>query len=168
MASARKIPRDQIKENKVIPLFKDKICTKCLEKKDIDCFARDKYRKTGFSYKCKVCRNSDQLERAREWRKNNREKIKDKDIWYKRKYEFNITKEEYYKILLKQNNSCAICKKTHDSDSHKRMHIDHNHVSKKIRGLLCFTCNVGLGLFKDNITVIKNAIEYLETRGNYG
>ena len=44
--------------------------------------------------------------------------------------------------------------------------MDHCHKTKKIRGLLCHTCNSGLGMFKDNIEYLKNAIKYLEVNNN--
>lgn len=42
--------------------------------------------------------------------------------------------------------------------------VDHNHKSNKIRGLLCLNCNAGLGNFRDNITLLKKAISYLEEK----
>ena len=48
------------------------------------------------------------------------------------------------------------------SNRQNNPHIDHNHKTNKIRGILCGNCNMGLGHFKDNLDVLKNAIKYLE------
>ena len=45
--------------------------------------------------------------------------------------------------------------------------VDHNHETKIIRGIICKNCNSALGMFKDNIIVMKNAIQYLEKDGIY-
>jgi len=41
-------------------------------------------------------------------------------------------------------------------------HVDHNHTTGKVRGILCQQCNQAIGLFKDNIFIIEKAAEYLE------
>ena len=75
---------------------------------------------------------------------------------------YNITLEQRNKMIIDRNNRCDICgnffKNSLDT------HIDHDHNTGKIRGLLCFNCNHALGKFKDNITILINAINYL--RGN--
>ena len=54
---------------------------------------------------------------------------------------------------------CEICNQTITEST---CHIDHCHKTNKVRGLLCNTCNKGLGLFKDNIAALSKAILYLE------
>lgn len=72
----------------------------------------------------------------------------------------NISRYDYAKLLVEQNNCCAIC--GIDSSELKRdLSVDHNHITNKIRGLLCSNCNVGLGYFKDNTSLLSMAIEYL-------
>jgi hypothetical protein len=58
-----------------------------------------------------------------------------------------------------QDGKCDICK-TKFLDK-KRTHIDHCHATGEIRGVLCQPCNHAIGLFKDNIETIKNALSYL-------
>jgi len=77
-----------------------------------------------------------------------------------RKSKYGITRIDYYTLLDSQDNACAICK-TKEFGKHGP-HIDHNHITKKVRGILCHQCNLGLGQFKDNIEKLKLAIEYLE------
>lgn len=74
---------------------------------------------------------------------------------------YGITSEDYDKMLLEQNNSCAICK-VHLMDLKKTPNIDHCHSTGKVRGLLCNNCNFGLGFFKDNVDNMLEAILYLK------
>ena len=73
------------------------------------------------------------------------------------KYKYGITLKFYNKLLKKQKGKCLICEKT----SKRTLHIDHDHKTGKIRGLLCFRCNYGLGYFKDNLKIFKNIVKYL-------
>lgn len=68
------------------------------------------------------------------------------------------TKEEYDQKMQEQHETCAICGKKVG----KELRIDHNHETGNLRGLLCDSCNWGLGNFKDNIELLRKAISYLE------
>jgi hypothetical protein len=57
----------------------------------------------------------------------------------------------------KQEDKCAICKRPFD----RTPHVDHSHKTGKIRGLLCFHCNSGLGMFGDCMDTMESAINYL-------
>lgn len=73
---------------------------------------------------------------------------------------YGLTIEQYDSILESQGNSCAICKI--DTPSGRgRFHVDHNHITGEIRGLLCHHCNLALGNFKDDVPTLLNAINYL-------
>lgn len=84
----------------------------------------------------------------------------------KKKHMYGITEAAYNVLLNKQNGVCAICKKPENS-VHKKsariyaLSVDHCHITKRIRGLLCHRCNKGLGLFKDNVLVLLAAGCYL-------
>ncbi len=75
----------------------------------------------------------------------------------KRCYEYEIDHLIYQEYLTKQNNSCAICQKPF----RKTPHIDHDHKTGRVRGLLCATCNHGIGSLKDSIILLKRAAIYL-------
>lgn len=60
---------------------------------------------------------------------------------------FGITEEQYNKLLAKQKECCAICGR-HQSNFKNRLHIDHDHKTGIIRGLLCAGCNTGLGVYE--------------------
>jgi hypothetical protein len=79
---------------------------------------------------------------------------------YQRKHRYGITQAHYEEMLTSQDGKCAICKIVMD-----RPHVDHCHETQKVRGLLCTTCNQGLGMYKDNIELLEKAISYLKERG---
>lgn len=65
-------------------------------------------------------------------------KEKAKDKYLQKKY--GITLQTYKDMLLKQNNSCDLCGKP-ASNFKRALHVDHNHKTNKVRGLVCFHCN---------------------------
>lgn len=73
---------------------------------------------------------------------------------------FGLTVEEYEEIEERQDWKCGICEKA--LLEIRFPHVDHNHETGRVRGILCFDCNVSLGGFKDNVDLLKKAIVYLE------
>jgi CRISPR/Cas system-associated protein Cas10 (large subunit of type III CRISPR-Cas system) len=71
-----------------------------------------------------------------------------------------ITIEEFNKLFDKQEGRCAICGR-HQIEFKRPLDVDHNHITGKIRGLLCNRCNIAIGLFSENIEVLQRAISYL-------
>ncbi len=81
-----------------------------------------------------------------------------------------MTTDDYDEILKKQDYRCAICNTTKsNTPRHDWFAVDHCHVSKQVRGLLCNKCNQGIGLLNDSIENLSNAILYLENnaKNNY-
>lgn len=78
-------------------------------------------------------------------------------IW-RLKRNFGITVEQYDKLLHEQGGVCAICK----SKGKRLLGVDHCHGTGKVRGLLCHSCNIALGLLKDSIPSARAAVSYLE------
>ena len=79
--------------------------------------------------------------------------------WYLKSI-YGLEAHDYAEILTRQQGVCAICGK---SNSGKRdWHVDHDHVSGKVRGVLCNPCNLMLGLAKDNPDVLRKAASYLD------
>lgn len=73
------------------------------------------------------------------------------------------TTEDVYNTLLDgQGHSCAICG-YYDLTDGKRLAVDHDHKTGRIRELLCGSCNRGLGFFNDSIEKLQQAIRYLHT-----
>lgn len=73
-----------------------------------------------------------------------------------RKFRYNLSAEQYKDLLEKQNNKCAICPET------GKLEIDHDHITGKVRGLLCGRCNRAIGLFRDNPDNTASATIYLK------
>ena len=74
------------------------------------------------------------------------------------------SEDMYNSTLQSQGGVCAICGRTADESStrKKRLAFDHDHRTNQLRGLLCDACNRALGLFKDSVEMLSNAICYLE------
>lgn len=107
---------------------------------------------------CKKCcskqsaeRYKNNIEKCREEHRNWANKNKDKVAFTKAKSAYGITKEEYDSLIRK----CQIC------GSEKNLVIDHSHQSGRIRGMLCNSCNKGLGLFRDNPALLERASDYV-------
>jgi hypothetical protein len=77
----------------------------------------------------------------------------------KRKY--GVTQEWYDEQLKLQNNGCKICGAEDPGKPFKFFHVDHDHKTGRLRGLLCRSCNTGIGLFKEDVKLIEKAIEYV-------
>lgn len=76
-----------------------------------------------------------------------------------------MTEADYQQRLLDQGGKCAICFREAETAQHGCLRVDHDHVTKAVRGLLCHHCNVALGHFGDCVPVLKNAISYLLAGG---
>jgi hypothetical protein len=72
----------------------------------------------------------------------------------------NLSVEGYNQMFLGQEGRCAICER-HQSDCKKALAVDHCHTTGKVRGLLCNSCNAGLGFLKDDAGLIKRVLDYL-------
>lgn len=140
----------------------NKTCTKCKLEKPLSEFNKCGNGKTRAQCKS-CCKIAYQL-----WKANNPEGAKNawkkasvkyysKDEFYlnRRLRKYGLTFDEYEKLETKQEKKCAICKAEVD------LVIDHCHNSLEVRGLLCSSCNSGLGFFRDDIEALYSAIEYL-------
>ncbi len=78
----------------------------------------------------------------------------------KLKHHFGMTPEEFDVMSESQGGLCAICKNS-PTNGHSRLSVDHNHEDGKIRGLLCYHCNIGLGFIEDDPLWITRARIYL-------
>lgn len=73
---------------------------------------------------------------------------------------YNLSREQYIKMLEDQNYVCKICKKV--CNTGMRLSVDHCHVTGKVRGLLCRECNSCLGKAKDDVELLEKMIKYLK------
>lgn len=75
--------------------------------------------------------------------------------------------EQFRELVAKMGETCEICGTAESGRTSKdgkvnRLHIDHDHVSGEIRGLLCHHCNLGIGHLRDDLSLLRKAIAYLE------
>lgn len=131
-----------------------KKCYRCKKEKEVKEFY--KRSKGGLRGECKKCSK----EIYYKYIEKHPEYSKRADLKHRLKYKFRLTLEEYFLLVKKQDFKCAICKKT-ELENKQQLAIDHNHKNGKIRGLLCTRCNHGIGHFKDDIFLLKQAIVYL-------
>ena len=123
-------------------------------KKERSEYHKDSSRNDGITSYCKQCK----LKINNRWRDSNPEELKQSQRRTRRKKMYGVSREDYDYMLIDQNNECAICRSPIGYESA----VDHDHETGKVRGLLCGSCNKGLGFFKDNIDSLKAAAKYLE------
>jgi hypothetical protein len=123
-------------------------------------------------------RNADHIRRYwQEYRDNNKVKIAERDRnrkqtpqsrekrrFYCWKKAYGIDRLQFVELFAAQGKVCAMSK-TVDPKCRKGWHIDHDHVTGKVRGVLCPRCNSVLAQSRDNIAVLKSAIAYLNHAG---
>lgn len=123
-----------------------KQCSRCKIKKEDSSFYTGFRRGKSYLYsRCRICCaevNKEQQTNGRDWE-------------LKKKY--GISLQQYSEECNKRQNKCDICK-----HPVKTLHVDHCHTTGKVRGMLCGSCNRGLGLLKDSAQVLQNAATYLK------
>lgn len=72
---------------------------------------------------------------------------------------FKFSAEQFDALLVAQNGMCAICETAFSAKT--KANVDHDHKTGRIRGLLCFRCNVVLGHVKDSVTILEKLAAYL-------
>ena len=111
---------------------------------------------SSYSYECKICARN----RVSKNYHKNPKVSRNNDL--KRLYGISI--DDYNKLLTEQNNCCAICGTSEPGGKHDAFNVDHCHDTGKVRGLLCKSCNIALGEFKDDVDTLQKAVVYLKKR----
>lgn len=143
-----------------------KRCGRCNIIKPTSEFHRD--RRFGIKSYCKLCSVEHRRQwikkqarydngRVAEWRRENPDKVFSQHL---RRYGF--TPADYSDAMARSDGKCVICTAPFGKDTPP--HIDHCHDSGRLRGLLCMSCNIALGHFKDDVDRLRRAISYLEQR----
>ena len=73
---------------------------------------------------------------------------------------YRMRRPDFDRMLTRQGGGCAICGRT---DTWRRMSVDHDHVTGAVRGILCDTCNKGIGMFGDDTERVRKALTYLSS-----
>ncbi len=134
-------------------------------------FTKNKLNKDGLQYHCRSCRSRVYGEyhhrdpdktstrgKRNYWR--HKEKILVRDRAYKLKKKYGLTVEQYDKMLSKQKGRCGICS-IHAKKLSRRLCVDHDHKTGKVRELLCVNCNSVIGKAGDDPKILKRAVVYL-------
>lgn len=159
-----------------------KICKKCNINKELSQFSTHHTNLDGLAGSCKECsrlygkkwygQNKEKSNAtSKKWRLKNPKRIKEllsrwqknnphRKRTYRLKTLYGITIEDYSSMLNDQDYKCKICSKLHNDSS--VLHVDHDHISGAVRGLLCSRCNTMLGNAKDDPIILANAIAYLK------
>lgn len=134
-----------------------KICSKCRKRKFLTDFYRDNGRTDKRQAYCKICLTEYNKRYHREHRE---QRLKCRhNSHLVRKY--GITLEQYNTRLKNQKGCCAICMK-HRSKFRRRLDVHHDWNTGKIGGLLCGSCNKGLGMFNHDRNLLMKAIHFLD------
>jgi Recombination endonuclease VII len=163
-----------------------KHCAKCKVTKNFIEFYKNRSTADGYQAYCKPCKNLiDKKPRTEEIRAKDRERYKRRistaegkkkllaaSTRYKQSEHgklaawtrylqkvYSIDSTTYMHLLELQNGGCAICQV---KPNNRRLHVDHHHKSKKIRGLLCGKCNQAIGLLNEDLRLFDTAKKYLE------
>ena len=130
-----------------------KRCPACQTVKPVSEFGKDKNRRDGRYHTCRPCVRDYYVTKEKHARKARRPELRAREL-YKR---YGLSVEAYATMVAGQKGMCAICSQTSD----KPLVVDHDHVTGKIRGLLCGRCNLGIGLFDDDPIRLWTAMSYV-------
>jgi hypothetical protein len=146
--------------------IKNRLCYICKINKPIKEFYKSKYGTGGYEYRCKLCSISKHNQyriknhvKCNEYDKMRNLTHKDYQNDWQLKKNYGISLEQKNKMILDQDKKCACCGDFLGIDS-KNMHIDHNHITKKVRSILCGKCNWALGMMDENVDKILKLAEY--------
>lgn len=148
-------------------------CSKCKRLKQTTDFYKDKRHSNGLNSQCKLCSNKGTQDHykqnklwfsayAKDWRSKNRVRANELS---RESFRRRSTKL-WNKLFAIQKGKCPIYKRpldiTLNKRNRRRSHIDHNHSTGRIRGLLCMNCNFLLGAAREDAKVLENARQYLK------
>ena len=161
-----------------------KTCNKCGKSKPITDFYKQEGMRDGYRNNCKTChlaahknwyaRNRDyEIARVGRWQRVHADRVNEiqrknrarrgdeyrrlaREGHLRRKY--GLTQNMFEALVLAQLGHCAICGVSEGMD----LHVDHDHQTKKVRGLLCGKCNKAIGLLNDDPELLTSARTYLE------
>jgi len=122
-----------------------KTCGRCKQEKSLSDFNRNRTLRDGLQKWCREC-HAPRVRRTQLQR------------------DYGITPEDYDEMYEAQGGCCLGCTK-HQSELAKTLHVDHNHDTGKVRGLLCYHCNLLAGHAKDQPRTLQRIAEYLTADG---
>ena len=158
-----------------------KRCKKCGEIMPLEHFYANKLGRAGRRPGCKACTNAArraryaknkqrEIARVKRWQQDNAERLNEQRRAYRAanpdklreghlKRRFGLTLADYATLLAAQGGGCAICGRPEPERG--SLHVDHDHETGVVRGLLCFRCYGGLGQFDEDAERLVDAAAYL-------
>jgi len=134
-----------------------KTCKHCKEEKPLDEFYKHPRTADKRDHRCKVCAS------AYSKKKNKQPRMEggppSERVHQLRKY--GLTPQTYEDLRIAQDYRCACCG-IHQDDLTRRLSVDHCHTTGVVRGLLCQSCNMGIGKLGDTLAGVMRAVEYLK------
>ena len=130
----------------------EKYCPSCQQVLPLTSFVRNRSAPSGFGGYCRPCQAKKSAESLR--------RVHGSARHYHLRRRYGLGADEVLSRLEAQGSSCLICRRPIDA---KTAHVDHDHVTGKVRGILCFRCNAGMGQFADDPEVLVRAARYLLT-----
>lgn len=127
-------------------------CWACQKTKPVEQFSKNKKGVDGYATLCLECKRI----KGEKWRTGRPTYERERTL---KKYGIDIA--TYEATLEIQGGCCRICKKRPEDDP-QPFHVDHSHKTGRVRGILCHGCNTGIGLFKEDVAFLKEAIAYIE------
>jgi hypothetical protein len=162
-----------------------KICRECGRERPHSDFYRDGSRQDGLRSSCKDCERARNhawyaanrersIAAAQAWRRANPELYEATQARHRLrrrsaqradhlKRTFGLTLDEYDAMVARQEARCAICRRLPRDG--RFLHVDHDHETGEVRGLLCVRCNNALGLLRDDAGILERAAAYLASCG---
>jgi len=127
-----------------------KVCNTCESILPLTSFYKGAREYKGVYGRCKDCHKQYLASR----------KPRERELRLQHKY--GMSAEDYEQLATAQGYCCAICDKAYSGHpSSDELLVDHDHSNGQVRGLLCSSCNVGIGHFRDNVSLLLGAIGYL-------
>jgi hypothetical protein len=164
-----------------------KRCNKCSTEKPLADFYAEKGGRDGRRPECKACTNARRKQwyaankereiarvtawqkanpdRVKAWRAKNRDRINKQLREIHLRTKFGLTPGEYDEMFAAQDGRCAVCRSLPTPGI--SLHVDHDHDTGEIRGLLCVRCNNGIGLFRESPDVLHRAADYVVTDARF-
>jgi hypothetical protein len=119
-----------------------KACNRCGQVRQLDGFHKQHTRPDGRRSICKECLSA----QARPYLLSKR---------------FGLSESDFSALLASQGNGCALCGVAKPGGRWENFHVDHCHETGKVRGILCYRCNVAIGQLGDNEAGMARALAYI-------
>lgn len=131
-----------------------KVCSACRVELPVSAFNKNAAAKDGLANQCAAC--------LKESRRRSREAHPERHKARHMKNRYGIALEEYEAMTKKMDGRCAVCRDA-PQPPFNGLDLDHDHVTGRVRGLLCRPCNLALGGARDDPSILRALADYIET-----